>query len=453
MAGNNTIKRLCILWYKKSYGGTAMDISIIGTGYVGLVTGACLADIGHKVICSDIDEEKITQLNRGQIPIYEPGLDELVSRNKENKRISFTCNIRKAIENSKVVFIAVGTPPDKSGNADLSFVFQVAHDIAASLNEYKVIVNKSTVSVGTAKKVKEIIMKNRTRDIPFSMVSNPEFLREGSAIKDVFEGDRIVIGVEDDEAAKIMLQLYRPLNLPMQLTDIASAELIKYASNAFLATKISFINELANLCEKVGADITEVAKGMGADSRIGSSFLKAGIGYGGSCFPKDVKAITATAEQFGCELKTIRSAMEVNQKQREIVSQKIVDCIVGIQEPTVALLGLSFKPDTDDIREAPSLYIIEKLTAMGVSIKAYDPIAMEKVKELYPDIEYCKDVYEACLRADAAVFVTEWDEFFDIDFHRLKNNMRQQAIIDARNIFQPEKIRSMGFKYVSIGRK
>lgn len=430
-----------------------MDISIIGTGYVGLVTGACLADIGHKVICSDIDEEKITQLNRGQIPIYEPGLDELVSRNKENKRISFTCNIRKAIENSKVVFIAVGTPPDKSGNADLSFVFQVAHDIAASLNEYKVIVNKSTVSVGTAKKVKEIIMKNRTRDIPFSMVSNPEFLREGSAIKDVFEGDRIVIGVEDDEAAKIMLQLYRPLNLPMQLTDIASAELIKYASNAFLATKISFINELANLCEKVGADITEVAKGMGADSRIGSSFLKAGIGYGGSCFPKDVKAITATAEQFGCELKTIRSAMEVNQKQREIVSQKIVDCIVGIQEPTVALLGLSFKPDTDDIREAPSLYIIEKLTAMGVSIKAYDPIAMEKVKELYPDIEYCKDVYEACLRADAAVFVTEWDEFFDIDFHRLKNNMRQQAIIDARNIFQPEKIRSMGFKYVSIGRK
>jgi len=453
MAGNNTIKRLCILWYKKSYGGTAMDISIIGTGYVGLVTGACLADIGHKVICSDIDEEKITQLNRGQIPIYEPGLDELVSRNKENKRISFTCNIRKAIENSKVVFIAVGTPPDKSGNADLSFVFQVAHDIAASLNEYKVIVNKSTVSVGTAKKVKEIIMKNRTRDIPFSMVSNPEFLREGSAIKDVFEGDRIVIGVEDDEAAKIMLQLYRPLNLPMQLTDIASAELIKYASNAFLATKISFINELANLCEKVGADITEVAKGMGADSRIGSSFLKAGIGYGGSCFPKDVKAITATAEQFGCELKIIRSAMEVNQKQREIVSQKIVDCIVGIQEPTVALLGLSFKPDTDDIREAPSLYIIEKLTAMGVSIKAYDPIAMEKVKELYPDIEYCKDVYEACLRADAAVFVTEWDEFFDIDFHRLKNNMRQQAIIDARNIFQPEKIRSMGFKYVSIGRK
>lgn len=430
-----------------------MDISIIGTGYVGLVTGACLADIGHKVICSDIDEEKITQLNRGQIPIYEPGLDELVSRNKENKRISFTCNIRKAIENSKVVFIAVGTPPDKSGNADLSFVFQVAHDIAASLNEYKVIVNKSTVSVGTAKKVKEIIMKNRTRDIPFSMVSNPEFLREGSAIKDVFEGDRIVIGVEDDEAAKIMLQLYRPLNLPMQLTDIASAELIKYASNAFLATKISFINELANLCEKVGADITEVAKGMGADSRIGSSFLKAGIGYGGSCFPKDVKAITATAEQFGCELKIIRSAMEVNQKQREIVSQKIVDCIVGIQEPTVALLGLSFKPDTDDIREAPSLYIIEKLTAMGVSIKAYDPIAMEKVKELYPDIEYCKDVYEACLRADAAVFVTEWDEFFDIDFHRLKNNMRQQAIIDARNIFQPEKIRSMGFKYVSIGRK
>lgn len=430
-----------------------MDISIIGTGYVGLVTGACLADIGHKVICSDIDEEKITQLNRGQIPIYEPGLDELVSRNKENKRISFTCNIRKAIENSKVVFIAVGTPPDKSGNADLSFVFQVAHDIAASLNEYKVIVNKSTVPVGTAKKVKEIIMKNRTRDIPFSMVSNPEFLREGSAIKDVFEGDRIVIGVEDDEAAKIMLQLYRPLNLPMQLTDIASAELIKYASNAFLATKISFINELANLCEKVGADITEVAKGMGADSRIGSSFLKAGIGYGGSCFPKDVKAITATAEQFGCELKIIRSAMEVNQKQREIVSQKIVDCIVGIQEPTVALLGLSFKPDTDDIREAPSLYIIEKLTAMGVSIKAYDPIAMEKVKELYPDIEYCKDVYEACLRADAAVFVTEWDEFFDIDFHRLKNNMRQQAIIDARNIFQPEKIRSMGFKYVSIGRK
>ena len=430
-----------------------MDISIIGTGYVGLVTGACLADIGHKVICSDIDEEKITQLNRGQIPIYEPGLDELVSRNKENKRISFTCNIRKAIENSKVVFIAVGTPPDKSGNADLSFVFQVAHDIAASLNEYKVIVNKSTVSVGTAKKVKEIIMKNRTRDIPFSMVSNPEFLREGSAIKDVFEGDRIVIGVEDDEAAKIMLQLYRPLNLPMQLTDIASAELIKYASNAFLATKISFINELANLCEKVGADITEVAKGMGADSRIGSSFLKAGIGYGGSCFPKDVKAITATAEQFGCELKIIRSAIEVNQKQREIVSQKIVDCIVGIQEPTVALLGLSFKPDTDDIREAPSLYIIEKLTAMGVSIKAYDPIAMEKVKELYPDIEYCKDVYEACLRADAAVFVTEWDEFFDIDFHRLKNNMRQQAIIDARNIFQPEKIRSMGFKYVSIGRK
>jgi len=429
-----------------------MDISMIGTGYVGLVTGACLADIGHQVICADIDKNKIMQLKRGQIPIYEPGLEELVSKNQKNKRLRFTENIKEAIMNTQVVFIAVGTPLDTNGNADLSYVFQVAKDIAESLNDYKVIVNKSTVPVGTALKVKEIILKNRKTDIPFSVVSNPEFLREGSAIEDVFQGDRIVIGSEDRKAIDIMIQLYEPLDIPIQVTDTASAELIKYASNSFLATKISFINELANICEKVGADIAEVAKGMGADRRIGDSFLKAGIGYGGSCFPKDVQTIATTAEQVGYQFKIIDAVMKVNQQQRELVAERIVRSVADVETPTVGLLGLSFKPNTDDIREAPSLYIIQRLMDEGIKIKAYDPIANEKVREIFPQIEYCENAYDACENADAIVFVTEWDEFYKLDLKKLKQCMKAPLIIDGRNIFSLQTVREAGFHYISVGR-
>ncbi|MGE5559005.1 MAG: UDP-glucose dehydrogenase family protein [Bacillota bacterium] len=425
---------------------------MIGTGYVGLVTGTALAAAGHDVICIDIDPVKIEQLNRGEVAIYEPGLEELIRENMEKKRLKFTCGAKQAIQDSSVIFIAVGTPPHEDGGTDLSFVFQAAHDIADALNGYKVVVNKSTVPVGAGMKVKEIIQQNKKKDVPFSVVSNPEFLKEGSAIQDIFEGDRIILGVEDKKAAAIMKTVYAPFDIPVYITDIASAEMIKYASNAFLATKISFINEIANLCEKVGADIDEVARGMGADKRIGMNFLKAGLGYGGSCLPKDVKSLTITAKDAGHDLILLDAVIRVNENQKELMVEKIANSVHGVEAPLIAVLGLAFKPNTDDVRQAPSLYIIEKLMAKGIRLKAYDPKAINNAREIQPDIEYCDDLYETCNGVDASVIVTEWDEFIHMDLSVLKRRMKTPIIIDGRNIFDAEDMIRLGFKYISVGR-
>jgi UDPglucose 6-dehydrogenase len=425
---------------------------MIGTGYVGLVTGICLAHIGHNVTCVDIDTHKIEMLKKGELPIFEPGLEDLLKVNVSDKRLHFTNDIKQAVQNSQVIFIAVGTPPAKDGNANLTNVFEAAHDIAAALNEYKVIVNKSTVPVGTAEKVSEIIQKNKKSETDFSVVSNPEFLKEGSAIKDIFEGDRIVIGVEDQNAQAIMEQLYKPLSIPVYVTDVKSAEMIKYASNAFLATKISFINEIANVCEKVGADITKVAGGMGLDKRIGASFLNAGLGYGGSCFPKDAKALVETAKQAGYHFKILNAVIEVNDKQKQIMVDKISKYVSKLNNPVVGILGLAFKPNTDDIREAPSLYIIQKLKEQGIKLKAYDPIAMENTKIIIPDITYCSNLYDACRDVDVVVITTEWEEFKNMDLDIVKDSVKTPLIIDGRNIFDPIQMNQKGFKYISIGR-
>jgi UDPglucose 6-dehydrogenase len=430
-----------------------MDICMIGTGYVGLATGTCLAHMGNNVICADIDVSKIEQLNRGEVPIFEPGLEGLIKENLGNKRLKFTSNIRQAIESSTIIFIAVGTPPSKDGSVDLLYVFQAAHDIAASLNGYKIVVDKSTVPVGTAMKVKEIIQKNRGSNVPFSIVSNPEFLKEGSAVKDIFDGDRIVIGVEDKKAEEIMKNLYEPFGIPIYITDIVSAEMIKYASNAFLATKISFINEIANICEKVGADVTEVARGMGTDKRIGTNFLNAGLGYGGSCFPKDVKALVATAKENGYEFKILKAVMKVNENQKKLMVKKVLYHLRKIKNPTVGVLGLTFKPNTDDVREAPSLYIIERLKKKGMRIKAYDPIAISKAKEIVSDIEYCNSLYETCRDVDALLIVTEWDEFKNMNLDEVKDSMKTPMVIDGRNIFDTKAMIQKGFNYISIGRR
>ncbi|WHH58354.1 UDP-glucose/GDP-mannose dehydrogenase family protein [Petroclostridium sp. X23] len=430
-----------------------MDICMIGTGYVGLVTGACLAHVGNKVICADVDISKIEKLNSGEIPIFEPGLEQLIKENLGNQRLEFTYDIKKAIESSTLIFISVGTPPCKDGSADLSYVFQAAHDIAASLNEYKIVVDKSTVPVGTAMKVKEIIQKNKMNHIPFSVVSNPEFLREGSAVRDIFDGDRIVIGVEDKKAQEIMKNLYEPFGVPIYITDIISAEMIKYASNAFLAAKISFINEIANICEKLGADVTAVACGMGMDKRIGPSFLNAGLGYGGSCFPKDVKAVMATAKENKYDFKILDAVMQVNDNQKKIFVQKVLNQLCDIKNPAVGVLGLAFKPHTDDIREAPSLYIIQELRETGIRIKAYDPIAISKTKEVISDIEYCSSLYEACNDVDAVLIVTEWDEFKNMNLDLVKRKMKAPLMIDGRNLFDPKRMAEKGFEYISVGRR
>ncbi len=430
-----------------------MNICMIGTGYVGLVTGTCLAHKGNHVICTDIDKYKIEQLNRGEVPIYEPGLEALIKENIKNKRLEFTHKIKEAIQKSEIIYIAVGTPPCADGSADLCYVYKAANDIATALNGYKIIVDKSTVPVGTAMKIQKIIEKNRIREVGFSVISNPEFLKEGSAIKDIFEGDRIVIGVNDEKAEKIMTELYEPFNIPIYITDVVSAEMIKYAANAFLATKISFINEIANVCESVGADVTKVAEGMGADIRIGRSFLNAGLGYGGSCFPKDVKALNALAKEVNYEFKILNAVMDVNEKQKELMVQKVLDHLKGVQNPHIGVLGLAFKPNTDDVREAPALTIIRRLTEKGVKIKTYDPIAIDNVKEILTDIQYCDNAYEAFRDVDALLIITEWDEFKEIDLHKAKNLMKTPLIIDGRNIFEPYKMKSKGFQYISIGRE
>ncbi len=429
-----------------------MNISIIGSGYVGLVSGTCFAELGNKVICADNDAKKIALLKNGRVPIFEPGLEELIKNNLKKGRLKFSTNIKEAVINSEVIFIAVGTPPLDSGEADLTGIEHVARSIAQNLTGYRLIVEKSTVPVETGERVKHTIATYVKRKIKFDVASNPEFLREGTAINDFMHPDRIVIGVESKKARDILTSLYQPLNAPIVVTNIKSAELIKHASNAFLATKISFINAVSRVCDKVGANVEEVAKGMGLDKRIGRAFLDAGIGYGGSCFPKDLDAFVRISENVGYDFDLLKAARCVNEEQKSFYLKKIKDALWVLKDKNIGILGLSFKPNTDDIRSAPSLDIIKSLLQDGAKIRAYDPQAMPKINNEISGITLCKDPYEVARRADCLLVVTEWDEFKELDFKRLKKQMRCALIIDGRNIYDPEEMSKFGFKYISIGR-
>ncbi|HVG20204.1 MAG TPA: UDP-glucose/GDP-mannose dehydrogenase family protein [Blastocatellia bacterium] len=432
-----------------------MHIAVIGTGYVGLVSGACFAEFGNNVICVDSDESKIARIAGGEMPIYEPGLDALVAKNMREGRLEFTTDIRGAIEKSLVVMLAVGTPSANDGSADMSQIEAVASEIARALNGYKVIVTKSTVPVGAAGYIKKIIDENKQSNCRYSVASNPEFLREGAAINDFMRPDRVVLGCVDEEAVAIMKDLYRPLYLietPFVITNPESAEMIKYASNAFLATKISFINEIANLCDLLGADVRDVAKGMGMDKRIGAKFLHPGPGFGGSCFPKDVRALSALARRAGYQMKLTDAVLEVNRAQTAATINRIRRVVPDLEGKTIAVLGLSFKPETDDLREAPALKMINDLLAAGAKVRAYDPAAMEPARRILPDVTYCEDEYDAASGSDALVVVTEWNQFRGLNLDKLKSVMSTLNLVDLRNIYEPEAIRSAGFKYVSMGR-
>src|SRR3989338_6843249 len=430
-----------------------MKIAIVGTGYVGFVTGTCLADLGNEVVCVDIDGEKIKSLNKGIIPIYEPGLDGLVAKNKKAGRLEFTSNLKKSIKDSDVIFICVGTAPKENGEADLSYVENVASTIAEAMDSYKIIVEKSTVPVETGEKVAKSIKSYNIHKADFDVVSNPEFLREGNAVNDFMHPDRIVIGCESERSRNVMKELYSPLNAPIIFTDIKSAEIIKHASNSFLATKISFINAIANICELAGADIEKVSEGMGFDKRIGRSFLNAGIGYGGSCFPKDVDAFVRIAEKFGNDFRLLKAVQEINNAQRANFMKKIEKALWVVKGKTIGVLGLAFKPNTDDMRLAPSIDIIFQLQKEGAKIKAYDPEAMQKAGQIFNDIAYFNSPYETAAGSDALVILTEWKEFKEIDLKRIKPLMKHPLIIDGRNIYNPEEMRKEGFVYISIGRK
>ena len=432
-----------------------MHIGIIGTGYVGLVTGACFAEFGVFVTCVDKDDKKVKSLKKGIVPFYEPGLDDLVQRNVKQGRLKFTTRIEEAVSDSLVVFIAVGTPPRGDGSADLRYIDEVATEIARNMDGYKVVVTKSTVPVGTGKRISEIISKNLRERSSFDVVSNPEFLREGAAIEDFMRPNRVVIGTKSQQAVAIMKDLYKPLYLietPFVITDVETAELIKYVANSFLATKISFINEVANLCEKVGADVNVVAKGMGLDQRIGSKFLHAGPGFGGSCFPKDTRALLKLAEEQEVEMGIIKAAISANEKQRDIVFEKISLAMGDLKGKTLAVLGLSFKPNTDDLREAPSLSLIERLLKAKAKLRAYDPAAMEGARTLFPEVVYCRDPYGAARDADALIIVTEWNQFRNLDIEKIKGIMKEHFFFDLRNIYEPEKMKKLGFKYFCVGR-
>jgi UDPglucose 6-dehydrogenase len=430
-----------------------MKLAIIGTGYVGLVTGTCFAELGNDVICADNDEKKINVLNEGKIPIYEPGLEELVKKNREHKRLRFTTDIEEAVKASQVVFICVGTPSRDDGSADLIYIEKVSQTIAKAIDSYKIIVEKSTVPVATGERVKDTIDTFKKEDIDFDVASNPEFLREGSAVEDFMDPDRVVIGVESEKARQILCELYEPLNTEIVVTNIKGAEIIKHASNSFLATKISFINALSNLCEKVGADVNDVAEGIGMDSRINMKFLKAGIGFGGSCFPKDIKAFIHISEKLGYPFGLLKEVERINEMQKDIAVKKVADMLWNLSEKVIGVWGLAFKPNTDDIRSAPSIDIIRRLLEGGAKVKAYDPVAMERAKaELDDEITYCSDAYEAAEESDCVILMTEWNEFKEIDFERVKSVMKQPAILDGRNIYDPVRLKEMGFKYAGMGR-
>ncbi|MEM9649104.1 MAG: UDP-glucose/GDP-mannose dehydrogenase family protein [Bacteroidota bacterium] len=437
-----------------------MNITVIGTGYVGLVTGTCFAETGINVVCVDIDEKKVEKLRNGEIPIYEPGLDVLLERNMDKGRISFTTSLEKGIKNSDAIFIAVGTPPDEDGSADLKYVLGVAREIGQHMEDYKVIITKSTVPVGTSFKVKSAVeeeLVKRDVRIPFDVASNPEFLKEGSAVDDFLKPDRIVVGVESKRAEKVMKRLYKPFLMnghPLLFMDIFSSEMTKYAANSMLATKISFMNDIANLCELVGANVDLVRKGIGSDSRIGNKFIYPGTGYGGSCFPKDVQALVRTADEYGHSLEVLKAVESVNYRQKSVLVEKIKNHFgKNLKGKQFGLWGLAFKPKTDDMREAPSLVIIDELKALGANIRAYDPVAMEEAERILGDkIEYAKDEYDAIIDADALIVVTEWSEFRMPNFRILEKLMINKSIFDGRNIYDPEEMEELGFTYYSIGR-
>ncbi|MCL6087168.1 MAG: UDP-glucose/GDP-mannose dehydrogenase family protein [Actinobacteria bacterium] len=453
-----------------------MKVCVIGVGYVGLVTGVCLAEIGHNVICIDNIDGKIEKLKNGISPIYEPGLELFIKKNLKSGNISFINDIKSGVENSEIILISVGTPSLSNGQADLTYVENVAKEIGKYINNEKVIVNKSTVPIGSGDWVSKIISEsieknNSNKNIKFSIVSNPEFLREGSALVDTFFPERIIIGSSSKKAIEKMLELYKPLidqsfnwpsdiprlfperkNVPVVVSDLASAEMIKYASNSFLATKISFVNEVANICEKVGADIKKVTEGMGLDSRIGPKFLNAGIGWGGSCLPKDVSALAYTAKEYGYISEILNAVAAVNIKQRNKIVKRVQDELKIVKGKTIAVIGIAFKPDTDDVRESPSIYIMNSLIHLDASIKAYDPIVKKRPKSLNEKVTLCKDAYEAIKDADLLILATEWKEFKHLDYSKIKNLMAHNIIIDGRNLFDKEKLQSLGFKYIGIGR-
>ncbi len=432
-----------------------MHIAVIGTGYVGLVTGACFAEFGVDVTCVDIDSEKISRLASGEMPIYEPGLEQLVTKNMQSGRLQFTTDIKVAVEQALVIFLAVGTPPGSDGSPDLTFVEAAARSIAEHMNGYKVIVTKSTVPIGTGEYLRKLIREQQKSRLNFGIVSNPEFLREGAAINDFMRPDRVVIGSRDEEAIAIMRDLYRPLYLieaPFVLTSPEAAELTKYAANAFLATKVSFINEIASLCESIGCDVHDVARAIGMDRRIGSKFLHPGPGFGGSCFPKDTQALASVARQFGRDSLIVDAVIEVNRRQRQAMIPKIEKLVGGLKGKTIAILGLAFKPETNDMREAPSIDIIRGLMKSGASVRAYDPVAMIEAAEILPEVNYAHDEYAAVTDADALVFVTEWNQFRALDMSRIRDLMRSPRIADLRNIYEPEDMRELGFEYVGVGR-
>jgi UDPglucose 6-dehydrogenase len=433
-----------------------MRITMIGTGYVGLVSGACFADFGHDVVCVDKDEKKIAALHRGEIPIYEPGLDELVAANVKAKRLSFTTDLSKPVADADAVFIAVGTPSRRGdGHADLSYVYAAAKEIAQSLSGFTVVVTKSTVPVGTGDEV-ERIMRETNPKADVVVASNPEFLREGAAIRDFKFPDRVVVGTSDERGRKVMGDIYRPLSLnqaPLMFTARRTAEMIKYAANAFLATKITFINEIADLSEKVGANVQEVARGIGLDNRIGTKFLHAGPGFGGSCFPKDTKALIKIAQDYDVSLRIVESVLAVNENRKRAMARKVSQALGGsLRGKTIAVLGLTFKPDTDDMRDAPSIPLVTGLLDMGAKVKAYDPVGMEQAKGELPNIVYSEDAYSCAQGADALVIVTEWVQFRALDLDRLKAAMVQPVIVDLRNIYRPEEMTAAGFVYESVGR-
>ena len=433
-----------------------MHIAVIGTGYVGLVTGACFAEFGVDVTCVDVDESKIARLKQGEIPIYEPGLDQIVEKNVKAGRLHFTTDIAEGVKNAEVVFLAVGTPPKADGSPDMSYYRQAAKDVAEAMDDYKVLVTKSTVPVGTGKWLKEFVTENLKSPLEFGVASNPEFLREGAAISDFMRPDRVVIGSNEPRAIEVMKELYRPLYLietPIVITSLEAAELIKYAANAFLATKITFINEIANLCDAIGCDVHDVARGMGMDNRIGRKFLHPGPGYGGSCFPKDTRALTTVADQFDVETLIVDAVIEANERQRLAMIPKI-EKLVGddLNGKQIGVLGLSFKPETDDMRESPAIDIVHTLIERGAKVRAFDPVAMKEAREYINGIEYADDEYAAIKDADVLVIVTEWNQFRALDMEKVKSLLKAPKIADLRNIYEPEDMRELGFEYVGVGR-
>lgn len=432
-----------------------MHIAVIGTGYVGLVSGACFAEFGIDVTCVDVDTVKVDNLNKGIIPIYEPGLDKIVEKNVADGRLHFTTDIKSAVERALVVFLAVGTPPQADGSPDMSYYRQAALDVAQAINGYKVLVTKSTVPVGTGEWLRNFVSENLKIETEFGVASNPEFLREGAAIADFMRPDRVVVGSNEERAIEVMKELYRPLYLietPVVITSLEAAELIKYAANAFLATKITFINEIANLCDAIGCDVHDVAKGMGMDNRIGRKFLHPGPGYGGSCFPKDTRALTTVADKFGVETRIVDAVVEANERQRDAMIPKIEKLVGDLKGKRIGVLGLSFKPETDDMRESPATDIIKALLERGASVRAFDPVAMTEAKHYLPEIEYAVDEYDAIKGADALVIVTEWNQFRALDMEKVRSLLTAPKVADLRNIYEPKDMRDMGFEYVGVGR-